>query len=318
MAVHLRCAGCTGACDRHDHPRRRRDARARAPERARAPSPARRAERADRARGAAEPVGAEPQRVGERLLQRGRALDEHELAQLPVRVGRPERRDDGRQAAAGAVGAGVVGARVRLPPAEHARAAGADGRRERGAGVRPRAPALRPRRRLRGRARAGADADHGGDLAPQQPGRAARAVLRRGAVVHVRALEDGRTRWIVLAGVCVGLGFETKMLVALVVVPAIAVAYLLVVAARTGSRAAPAARRRRGDGARRRRMAGARRADAGGRPAVDLGHERQQHLLADLRIQRPRPRRRPGGRSGRDRRRRRRRCSAARRGHCAC
>jgi 4-amino-4-deoxy-L-arabinose transferase-like glycosyltransferase len=44
----------------------------------------------------------------------------------------------------------------------------------------------------------------------------------------VRALEDGRTRWIVLAGVCVGLGFETKMLVALVVVPGIVLAYLLV------------------------------------------------------------------------------------------
>ncbi|HST32248.1 MAG TPA: glycosyltransferase family 39 protein [Solirubrobacteraceae bacterium] len=44
----------------------------------------------------------------------------------------------------------------------------------------------------------------------------------------LRALEDGRTRWLVLAGVCVGLGFETKMLVALVVVPGIAVAYLLV------------------------------------------------------------------------------------------
>jgi 4-amino-4-deoxy-L-arabinose transferase-like glycosyltransferase len=44
----------------------------------------------------------------------------------------------------------------------------------------------------------------------------------------VRALEDGRTRWVVLAGVCVGLGFETKMLVALVVAPGIALAYLLV------------------------------------------------------------------------------------------
>jgi 4-amino-4-deoxy-L-arabinose transferase-like glycosyltransferase len=44
----------------------------------------------------------------------------------------------------------------------------------------------------------------------------------------VRALESGRTRWLVLAGVCVGLGFETKMLVALVVVPAIALAYMLV------------------------------------------------------------------------------------------
>jgi 4-amino-4-deoxy-L-arabinose transferase-like glycosyltransferase len=44
----------------------------------------------------------------------------------------------------------------------------------------------------------------------------------------VHALEDGRTRWLVLAGVCVGLGFETKMLIALAVVPAIAAAYLLI------------------------------------------------------------------------------------------
>ncbi len=42
----------------------------------------------------------------------------------------------------------------------------------------------------------------------------------------VRALEDGRTRWLVLSGVCVGLGFETKMAVALFVVPGIALAYL--------------------------------------------------------------------------------------------
>ncbi len=42
----------------------------------------------------------------------------------------------------------------------------------------------------------------------------------------VRALQDGRTRWLVLAGVCVGLGFETKMLVALTVVPGIAAAWL--------------------------------------------------------------------------------------------
>jgi len=44
----------------------------------------------------------------------------------------------------------------------------------------------------------------------------------------VRALEDGRTRWLVLAGVAVGLGFETKMLVALTVVPGIVLAYLLI------------------------------------------------------------------------------------------
>ena len=42
----------------------------------------------------------------------------------------------------------------------------------------------------------------------------------------VRALEDRRTRWLVLAGVAVGLGFETKMLVALAVVPGIALAWM--------------------------------------------------------------------------------------------
>ena len=42
----------------------------------------------------------------------------------------------------------------------------------------------------------------------------------------VRALEDGRVRWLVGAGVCVGLGFETKMAVALMVVPGIAAAWL--------------------------------------------------------------------------------------------
>ena len=50
----------------------------------------------------------------------------------------------------------------------------------------------------------------------------------------VRGLEHGRTRWLVLAGVCVGLGFETKMLVALVVVPGIAAAWLWIAPAARG------------------------------------------------------------------------------------
>src|SRR5579863_5345661 len=44
----------------------------------------------------------------------------------------------------------------------------------------------------------------------------------------VRAFEDGRTRWIVLAGIAAGLAFETKFLVALVTVPGIALAWLYV------------------------------------------------------------------------------------------
>ena len=41
----------------------------------------------------------------------------------------------------------------------------------------------------------------------------------------VRGLDDGRTRWMVLAGVAVGLGFEAKMAAALLVVPALAAAW---------------------------------------------------------------------------------------------
>ncbi len=54
----------------------------------------------------------------------------------------------------------------------------------------------------------------------------------------VRGLEAGRSgpsmRWIVACGVCVGLGFETKMLVALTVVPAITAAWLWVAPAARG------------------------------------------------------------------------------------
>ncbi len=48
-----------------------------------------------------------------------------------------------------------------------------------------------------------------------------------GAYATVRAIENGSTKWLVLAGVFVGFGFLTKMLQALLVVPAYALAYLL-------------------------------------------------------------------------------------------
>jgi 4-amino-4-deoxy-L-arabinose transferase-like glycosyltransferase len=50
----------------------------------------------------------------------------------------------------------------------------------------------------------------------------------------LRGLENGRTRWLALAGVCVGLGFETKMGVALVVVPGIVAAWLWLAPAARG------------------------------------------------------------------------------------
>jgi 4-amino-4-deoxy-L-arabinose transferase-like glycosyltransferase len=48
-----------------------------------------------------------------------------------------------------------------------------------------------------------------------------------GAYATVRAIENGATKWIVWAGVFVGFGFLTKMLQALLVVPAFALAYLV-------------------------------------------------------------------------------------------
>ena len=81
-----------------------------------------------------------------------------------------------------------------------------------------------------------------------------------------RAQRGRRTRWLVAAGVCVGLGFETKMLVALVVVPGIVVAWLWLAPAARGRLHAlrPAAGGRRGDAARGRRVAAAGGTHAGG------------------------------------------------------
>ena len=114
----------------------------------------------------------------------------------------------------------------------------------------------------------------------------------------VRGLEDGRVRWMVLAGVFVGLGFSTKMGAALLVVPALTVAWVW---------AAPRRRvrgllgRRARDGRRGWRVAAAGGADAGVVAALDLGHVGQLDLVADHRLQRPRPARRPGRWAGRRR-----------------
>ena len=51
-------------------------------------------------------------------------------------------------------------------------------------------------------------------------------LLVTGAYATVRALEDGSTGWLVLAGACVGFGFLAKQLQALLVVPAFALVYL--------------------------------------------------------------------------------------------
>jgi 4-amino-4-deoxy-L-arabinose transferase-like glycosyltransferase len=57
-----------------------------------------------------------------------------------------------------------------------------------------------------------------------------------GAYATVRAVENGATRWLLLAGTLVGFGFLTKMLQALLVVPAYALAYLFAGPPRLGRR----------------------------------------------------------------------------------
>jgi 4-amino-4-deoxy-L-arabinose transferase-like glycosyltransferase len=52
-------------------------------------------------------------------------------------------------------------------------------------------------------------------------------LLTLAAYATLRAVEDGRTRWMVLAGALVGLGFLTKQLEAFLVLPGFAAAYLI-------------------------------------------------------------------------------------------
>jgi 4-amino-4-deoxy-L-arabinose transferase-like glycosyltransferase len=52
-------------------------------------------------------------------------------------------------------------------------------------------------------------------------------LLTLGAYCVTRAIEDGRTRWLIIAGALVGTGFITKMLQAFLVLPAFALVYLL-------------------------------------------------------------------------------------------
>ena len=190
---------------------------------------------------------------------------------------------------------------------EHARAAGADGRRRRSALVYD-----LTRRRfgraagLRGGPRARADADHRRDLAPQQPRRAARALLHRArcgpSCAGSRTAARAGSCW---PGVCVGLGLRGE--------DGAPRCSSCPASPRPGcgsrragrvAAAASARGRRRRDGRRRAGLAGARVADPGRRPPVDLRHRRQLDLVADPRLQRPRPAGRAERRAGRRRGRR--------------
>jgi 4-amino-4-deoxy-L-arabinose transferase-like glycosyltransferase len=61
-------------------------------------------------------------------------------------------------------------------------------------------------------------------------------LLTLGAYAAVRAIEGGGTRWVVLVGVCVGLGFLAKMMQAFLVVPGFGLAYLVAAPGTLGRR----------------------------------------------------------------------------------
>ena len=52
-------------------------------------------------------------------------------------------------------------------------------------------------------------------------------LLTAAAYATIRAIEDGRSRWMVLAGSLIGFGFITKMLQAIILIPVLALVYLL-------------------------------------------------------------------------------------------
>ncbi|HUD17026.1 MAG TPA: glycosyltransferase family 39 protein, partial [Acidimicrobiales bacterium] len=61
-------------------------------------------------------------------------------------------------------------------------------------------------------------------------------VLTAAAYATVRAIEGGRTRWMVFAGALIGFGFITKMMQALILLPVLTLVYLLAGPPRLGRR----------------------------------------------------------------------------------
>ena len=133
-----------------------------------------------------------------------------------------------RQAAAVAVGDGALRAAVRLQQRQHADPAGADGGRppSRCCTARSRGSAARAPGLLAGAALA---------LTPvavlmfrfNNPDAAMVLLMTAAAYCTVRALERRAPRWLAWAGVALGFAFLAKMLEGVMVMPALAAAYLL-------------------------------------------------------------------------------------------
>ncbi len=114
-------------------------------------------------------------------------------------------------------------------------------------------------------------------------------LLTLGAYATVRAVEKASTKWLMLVGVLVGFAFLTKMLQALLVIPAFALVYLIAAPTGLGRRIRQLLLARRRAGGVRRLVGGDRRADPRAVPAVHRRLADEQRAGPDVRLQRPRP-----------------------------
>ena len=115
----------------------------------------------------------------------------------------------------------------------------------------------------------------------------------------VRAVESGRTRWIVLAGALLGFGFLTKMLQAFLVLPAFALVYLVAGPAGLGRRIWQLLAARAGAGCGGGLVGGDRAAHPGGGPPLHRRLAQQQRPPAGPGLQRAWPAGRQRDRIGR-------------------
>ena len=113
-------------------------------------------------------------------------------------------------------------------------------------------------------------------------------LLTGAAYATIRALEAGRTRWLVLAGALVGFGFITKMLQAFILMPVLALVYLVAGPPKLGRRIVQLVWTGIALVVSGRLVGRGRRADAGLGPSLHRRLDRQQPLQSHLRLQRHR------------------------------
>ena len=114
-------------------------------------------------------------------------------------------------------------------------------------------------------------------------------LMTAAAYALVRAVEKGRTKWLVFCGLLLGFAFLAKMLQAFLVVPGFAVAYLWAGPPGLGKRIWQTVLMGVGIIVGSGLVDPGRRAHASGRPALFRRFHQQQHPAAGYRVQRPGP-----------------------------